>query len=94
MPFKMLHGEEADLLYLRVIRARAFVYIKDSREIDAAAWGGKVCSLSEESKFYRAWDPKTRRVVESRNVTFIETSPHLLPPPSKLSPLQDLVPPM
>ena len=31
--------------------------------------------------------------MESRNVTFIETPPQLLPPPSKLSPVQDLVPP-
>ena len=30
--------------------------------------------------------------MESRNVTFIETTPHLLLPTSKLSPLQDLVP--
>ena len=31
--------------------------------------------------------------MESRNVTFLERPPHLLPPPSKLSPLQDLAPP-
>ena len=30
-PFKMLHGEEADLSHLRVIGARTFVHIKDSR---------------------------------------------------------------
>ena len=30
--------------------------------------------------------------MESRNVTFIETPPNLLPPPSQLYPLQDLVP--
>ena len=91
--FKMLHGEEADLSHLRIIGARAFVHIKDSRTLDAAAWEGKVCGYSEESKSYRVWNPKTHRVVESRNVTFIETPPHLLPPPSKLSPVQDLVPP-
>ena len=32
--------------------------------------------------------------MESRNVAFIETPPQLLHPPSKLSPLQDLVPPL
>ena len=90
-PFKMLHVEEADLSHLRVIGVRSFVHIKDSRNLDAAAWEGKVCGYSEESKSYRVWNPKTHRVVESRNVTFIETPPHLLPPPSKLSPLQDLV---
>ena len=30
-PFKMLHGEEADLSRLHAFRARAFVHIKDSR---------------------------------------------------------------
>ena len=92
-PFKMLHGEKADLSHLRVIGARNFVHIKDSRKIDAATWEGKMCSYSQERKPYRVWNPKTHHVVESRNVTFIETSPHPLPTPSKLSPLQDLVPP-
>ena len=78
-PFKMLHVEEADLSHLRVIGVRSFVHIKDSRNLDAAAWEGKVCGYSEESKSYRVWNPKPHRVVESRNVTFIETPPHLLP---------------
>ena len=29
-PFKMLHGEETDLLHLRIIGVRSFVPIKDS----------------------------------------------------------------
>ena len=90
--FKMLHSEEAVLSHLRVIRARSFVHINDSRKLDAAAWEGEVCGYSEERKSYRVWNPSTHRVVESKNVTFIETPPHLLPPTSKLSPLQDLVP--
>ena len=52
-----------------------------------------MCGYSKARKSYRVWNPKTHRAVESRNVTFIETPPHLLPTPSKLSPLQDLVPP-
>ena len=79
MPFKMLHGEEANLSHLCVIGARTFVHIKDSRKLDAAAWEGKVCGFSEESKSYRAWNSIFRRVVDSRNVIFIETPPHLLP---------------
>ena len=35
-PFKMLHGEEADLSHLCVIGARTSVHIKDSRRLDAA----------------------------------------------------------
>ena len=79
--FKMLHGGEADLSHLCVIGARTFVHMKGSRKLDAATWKGKVYGYSEESKSYRVWNPKTHRIVNSRNVTFIETLPHLLPPP-------------
>ena len=48
-PFKMLLGEEADLSPIHVIEARTFVYTKDFRKLDAAAWGGKVCGYSKES---------------------------------------------
>ena len=41
--FKVLHGKKADLSHLRVTGARAFVHIKDSRHLDAAAWEGKMC---------------------------------------------------
>ena len=93
-PFKMLHGEEADLSHLRFIGARTLVQIKgSSTRLDAAAGDGKVCGNSEESKSYRVWNPKINRVVESRNDIFIEIPPHLLASPSKLSPLQDLIPP-
>ena len=52
-PLKMLHGWEADLWHLRVIRTRIFVRINDSRKLDAAAWRKKVCGYSEESKSCR-----------------------------------------
>ena len=69
--FKILDGEGADLSHLCAIGARPFVHIKDSRKLEAAAWEGKVCDYSEESKFYRVWIPKTCHVVGNRNVTFI-----------------------
>ena len=49
-PFKMVHDEEADRSHLFVIGTKTFVHIKDSRMLDAVAWGGKVCDHSEESK--------------------------------------------
>ena len=50
-----------------------------------------LCGFSEdEALSYRIWYPKTRRVVESRNVRFIETPPHLFPQPTRLSPLREL----
>ena len=49
------------------------------------------CGFSEtESNFYRIWNPKTRRVVESRNIVYIETPPNFLPAARRLSPQQDL----
>ena len=61
MPFKMLHGDEADLSRLRVIGARSFVHIKDSRTLNAAAWEEKVCGYSKERKSYRVWNLKSHR---------------------------------
>ena len=49
-PFNVLHGEQADLSHLRVIGVRTFMYIKDSREVKAAAWERKVCGYSVERK--------------------------------------------
>ena len=77
--------------YISIIGARTCVHIKYSRNLDAVAWKGKVCGYSEKNKFFRVWNPKTRRVVE--NATFMNTRPHWLPQPSHLFPLQDLVPP-
>ena len=51
--FEMLHGKEADLSHLRVLEIRTYVHRKDSRNLDFAAWEGKMCSYSEERKSYR-----------------------------------------
>ena len=91
-PIRMFYGEEAHLSPLRVIGIRTFVHMKDSRKLDAAAWEGKLCGYGEKSKSYQVWNPKIYRVVESRNIIFVEKFPHLLPVPSKFSPLQELIP--
>ena len=89
--YKVLYGKEADLSHLKVIGSRAFVHIKDSTKLGHTSWEGMVCGFSEnESNSYRVWNPKTRRVVEARNVVFIETPPHLIPQPSQPSPLHRL----
>ena len=51
--FRMLHGEKIGLSHLCVIGDRTYVYIKDSRKLDATAWEGKVCGESKEIKSYR-----------------------------------------
>ena len=94
-PCKLLYGKNADLLRLKLIGERAFVHIKDANKLGHTSWEGMVCGFSQnESNSLRIWNPKMRRVVESRSVVFIETPPHLLPPSRRLSPLQDLEAPM
>ena len=45
----------------------------------------------KETHFYRIWNPKTRKVAESRNATFIDSS-HLIPQSTGLCPLRELPP--
>ena len=90
-PYKKLYGKDADLSHLKIIGARAFVRIKNPNKLGHTSWKGMVYGFSEtESNSYRIWNPKTRRVVESRNVVFIATPPNLLPAARRLSPQQDL----
>ena len=86
-PYKKLYGKDADLSHFKIIGARAFVHIKNPNKLGHKSWEGMVCGFSEtESNSYRIWNPKTRRVVESRNVVFIETPQILLPATRRLSP--------
>ena len=90
-PFKRLYGKEANLSYLKIIGARSFVHIKDAKKLESKSWEGMLCGFSEdEALSYRVWNPETRKAVESRNVTFVETPPHLTPQPTRLSPLREL----
>ena len=90
-PYKKLYRKDADLSHLKIIGARAFLHIKNPNKLGHTSWERMVCSFSEtESNSYRIWNPKTRRVVESRNVVFIETPPNLLPAARPLSPQQDI----
>ena len=94
-PYKKLYGKDADLSHLKIIGARAFVHIKNSNKLGHTSWERMVCGFSEtESNSYRIWNPKTRRVVESRNVVFIETPSNMLPAIRRLSPQQDLESPL
>ena len=90
-PFKRLYGKEANFSHLKIIGARAFVHIKDAKKMESKFWEEMLCGFSEdEALSYRVWNPKPRRVVESRNMTFIETLPHLNPQSTRLFPLREL----
>lgn len=73
-PYKALYGKDAHLGNLRVIGARAFVHEEThTRKLEHRAWEGRLIGFSEESKSYRIYNPRTRSVRVSQNVTFIET---------------------
>ena len=79
-PFKRLYGKESNLSYLKIIGARAFVHIKDAKKLEPKPWERFPCGFSEdEALSYWVWNLNPRRVVESRNVTFIMTPSHLIP---------------
>ena len=44
---------------------------------------GQLVGYSNNSKGYRVYNPDARRILESRNVIFIETPSRLFPPPSE-----------
>ena len=91
--FKRLYGKETNLSHLKITGARAFVHIKDAKKLEPKSWERMLCGFSEdEALSYRVWNPKTPTVVESRNATFIETPPDLIPQPTRLTPLRELPP--
>ncbi|CAB1113712.1 unnamed protein product [Ectocarpus sp. CCAP 1310/34] len=79
-PYKALFGTDAHLGHPRVVGARAFVHEEThTKKLDSRAWEGRLVGYSLDSKSYRIYNAQTRRVRESRNVIFIETTPS---PPS------------
>ena len=58
MPFKRLYGKEANLSYLKMIGARAFVHIEDTKKLEPKSWEEMLCGFSEdETLSYRVWNP-------------------------------------
>eukprot|EP00903_Cladosiphon_okamuranus_P009153 g8746.t1 len=74
-PYFTMFGEQAALSHLRVVGARAIVHFEHHRDkLPDRAWEGRLVGYSKDSRAYRIYNPATRRVVESRNVTFIENA--------------------
>ena len=80
-PYSIMHNLEPDLTGLRAIGARAFVHRETyTKKLEDRAFEGKLCGYSHNSKAYRIYNPAKGTVVESRNVTFLETPAYTLPP--------------
>ena len=79
-PYFRMHNKEADLSGLRAIGARAFVHRETyTGKLDDRAFEGKLCGFSQDRRAYRIYNPAKGTVVESRNVTFLETPACSLP---------------
>ena len=90
-PYMMLYGKYADISHLKIIGVRAFVRMKDPDKLGYTSWEQMECGFRQnESNSFRIWNPKTCRIVGSRNAVFIKISPHLLPPFRQYSPLLGL----
>ena len=86
-PFKMLNGTEPDLRLLRVTGVRAFVHIETyTKKLKLKAVEAWLVGYSKSSKSYRIYNPATRRIMESRNIIYIETASRLHPPLSEETP--------
>ena len=90
-PHKKLYGKDADLSHLKTIGVRAFVQIKHPNKLGHTPWEGMVCDFSETECNLSGTQ---KRVGESRNVVFIETSPNRLPAARRLSQQQGLESPL
>ena len=67
-PFSMWHGGKPPRLeHLRTFGARV-------KKLTMKAWEGRMVGYGKDSKTYRIWESGTK-IVESRNVIFIETLP-------------------
>ena len=76
-----MHNKETDLSRLRAIGARAFIHGETyTRKLGGRAFEGKLCGFSQDSRAYRIYHPAKGTVVESSNVTFLETPAYSLPP--------------
>ena len=72
--------KKAELSGLQAIGARAFVHREIyTRKLDDRAFEGKLCGFSQDTRAYSIYNPAKGTVVESRNVTFLETPTYSLP---------------
>ncbi|GJS86318.1 retrovirus-related pol polyprotein from transposon TNT 1-94 [Tanacetum coccineum] len=85
-PYELLRGRKPTIDYFRVFGSKCFILnIKDYlSKFDPKSYEGFFLGYSKNSKAYIILNKHTRKVKESLNVTFDETSP-----PSKTSPLVD-----
>lgn len=75
-PEELWSGKKPNLKHLRVFGSRAFVHIPKQKrhKLNAKSTECILMGYSSESKAYRLQDPKTRNIIISRDVVFMENN--------------------
>ena len=76
IPFQLVMGAPPDLTNLRVFGCPAYVHVDKGqrRKLDDKAWKGVFVGYAEDACAWLVYNPRTRRVVLSRDVVFDEAS--------------------
>lgn len=72
-PEEMWSGWKPNLAHVRVFGSKVMAHVPKPKrkKWDAKAFDCILTGFDEETKAYRLWDPKSRKIVKSRDVTFI-----------------------
>lgn len=76
-PLEAWSGKKPNLSHLRVFGSKAFAHVpkEKRRKLDPKSIQCIMLGYCEESKGYRLWDGKNKRLLKSRDVVFQETAP-------------------
>ena len=89
----MILGTEPDLRLLRLIGAGLRDVETYFKNLELKAEEGRLVRYSNNSKSYRVYNPATRRIMERRNVIFIEAPSCLFRPPLEETSQQSIISP-
>ena len=75
IPFQLVTSTVPDLSFLRIFGCPAFVHIEKGsrRKLQPKAWKGIFVGYAPDSPAYLIYNPATRSVIRSQNVTFHES---------------------
>ena len=75
IPLQKVTGSKPDLSHLRVFGCPAFVHIESSRrrKLEPKAWQGVFVGYATDSPAYLIYNPATKNIIRSQNVSFNET---------------------
>ena len=73
-PFELFFKRKPNIEHLRVIGCRAYVHVADCKrkQLDLKAIPCWLVGYEEETKGWKLWDPISRKIILSRDVTFDE----------------------